>query len=500
MKNEGTLDKFGKKYAVLYIRVSTDGEAQDSSYQEQYNELEKYAKQKGFTVIRVYKERITATKITGRDEFEKLIRDIEHREFDAVIFKDLSRSARNIEVSARLKRICLENQVGIYSVTEGDHLELETLNYNLKAMLNEHYSTDLSIKIKSRFRSRMEKGEFLKGQATYGYYVKDYKLYIRDDDTPNIVKRIYNEYLAGHGVDSIAKRLTEDGIVTPSMLKKKKDAGVRWHGSTVKLILENRAYCGDLEQGKEETASAISKKRIVHEQGIIVENTHEPIISKEMFMETQNLIASRKKGPRPTPRKHLFTDILLCGECGKKYWYRSYGDRYVCGSYGRHGKKACSAHAVKESVIKKIIIDELNAIIKKHMINEQIDEKIDSHIKNRLYKVKNEMTILKEKIEKYEEAKAELIVSKVMKEITPVEYDVAVKRIEKTIAEIEQRISKLESANLKVDRLKVQKQLKNVFLGTDSFDDLDRETLFRFVEHIIVHGKNDFEIVYRFSL
>ncbi len=61
----------------------------------------------------------------------------------------------------------------------------------------------------------------------------------------------------------------------------------------------------------------------------------------------------------------------------------------------------------------------MNDIIKTHMLNEQIDEKIDSHIKNCLYKVKNEMTILKEKIEKYEEAKAELIVSKVMKEITP---------------------------------------------------------------------------------
>lgn len=88
-------------------------------------------------------------------------------------------------------------------------------------------------------------------------------------------------------------------------------------------MLENRAYCGDLEQGKEESASAISKIRIKHEHGIIVENTHEPIISREMFFEVQNLIASRKVGPRPTPKKHLFTDILICGECGKNYWYRS---------------------------------------------------------------------------------------------------------------------------------------------------------------------------------
>lgn len=80
-----------------------------------------------------------------------MMKDIGSHQFSAIIFKDLSRSARNIEVSAKLKRICLENQVGIYSVTEGDHLELETLNYNFRAMMNEHYSTDLSMKIKSRF-------------------------------------------------------------------------------------------------------------------------------------------------------------------------------------------------------------------------------------------------------------------------------------------------------------------------------------------------------------
>ncbi len=451
--------------AALYIRVSTENESQDGSYKEQLDELETFARQKGFYVGKVYQERITGTKVTGRNEFDQLLVDIMSKKFRAVIFKDLSRSARNIEVSARLKRICLENQVGIYSITEGDHLELETLNYNLRAMMNEHYSTDLSIKIKSRFKSRMVKGEYLKGEAPYGYYVDEYKLYVADDETPKVVKRIFKEYLEGSGVDSIAKRLTKDGIATPAMYKGKRNAGVNWHGSTVRLILENRAYSGDLVQGKEESISAISKVRIKHEKGIIVEDTHEAIISMERFWEVQNLIKSRSKGPRPTPKKHLFTDILICGKCGKSYWYRSYGERYICGSYSRYGKRVCSANAVKESVIKKIVIDELNDILKEYKLNDHIEEKVDKSIQSKTYKVKNEMSILKSKYEKYEEAKANLIISKMTKELSAKEYEISVKHLEKLMNDVETRIADLEKVNLEVDTRKVQSQLKQVFFG-----------------------------------
>lgn len=492
--------KSNQKEVGLLVRVSTEKEVQDASYEEQYDELEKFARAKGFKVKKVYQERVTGTKISGRDAFDEMIDDIVNKRIGGIIVKDLSRSARNIEVAARLKRLCLENEVGIYSVTEGDHLELETLNYNFKAMMNEHYSTDLSIKIKSRFKSRMEKGEYLKGVGPYGYYVENCKLFISNDETPDIVRRIFQEYLDGSGVDSIAKRLTNDGVITPSLKKGKKNAGIRWWGTTVKQILENRTYCGDTEQGKEETASAISKVRIKHEHGVLVENTHEPIIPKEMFLEVQALIASRKAGPRATPKKHLFTDILTCGKCGKYYWYRSAGDRYICGSYARHGKKACSANAVKADYIKKLVINELNNIVKTYQLNKKIDDMVEAKLKSKIYKVKSELGILKEKRQKFEEAKADLIVAKVTKDITIQEYDLSVKRIDKTIEDIDKRLDVLEKANLEVDQQKVQKQLKKVFFGIDTFEDLNRETLHRFVDRIIVKGKDEFEIVYRFSL
>jgi len=488
------------EYAVLYIRVSTEKESQDGSYEEQYEELEKYARVIGFKILRVYKERVTATKVEGRNQFDEMMRDISTKQFSTIIFKDLSRSARNVEVSARLKRLCLENGVGIFSVTEGAHLELESLNYNFRALMNEHYSTDLSMKIKSRFKSRMGKVEFMNGEPPYAYYVKENKLFVRDDDTPDIVRRIFNEYLEGSGVDGIAKRLTRDGIMTPSMLKGKKNCGVTWHGSTIKKMLENRAYCGDLEQGKEEMASAISKVRIKHDHGILVKDTHEAIISKDLFFEVQQLIESRKKGPRPTPVKHLLTDILICGKCSKKYWYRSIGERYICGSYARHGKSACSAHAVKENELKRIVIEELNDLVKQYRINEKIEEEVTTKIKSKIYSMSSKKKLLVEKMERFDESNASLILSKVTKEISPKEYEMSVSLLEKKMTEAQEELSRLENANLEIDKQKVQKRIKKIFFGVENFNDLDREMLFRFVEKIIVHGKNDYEIVYRFRV
>lgn len=488
------------KYCVLYIRVSTDQESQDGSYEEQYDELERYAKERGFVVLRVYKERITATKVEGRGEFDELMNDIPLKKFDAIIFKDLSRSARNIEIAARLKRICLENEIGIYSSTEGDHMELDVLGYDFKAMMNQHYSVDMSMKIKSRFKSRMKKGEWLKGEGPYGYYVKDNKLYIREDETTAIVKRIYGEYLAGHGVDSIAKRLTRDGVITPSLLKGKKNAGVNWHGTTIKQILTNRAYCGDLVQGKEETASAISKKRIKNKNAIVVENTHELIISKGMFFEVQQLMESRKSGPRATPVKHMFTDILICGKCGKKYWYRSAGERYICGSYARYGKIACDANAVKEIDIKKIVIEELNDLVKQYHLDEKIDTELESKISSKLYSISSKKKILLNKLNLFEDSKATLLISKITNEITVKEYEVTINVLKKKIDKVQMELNRLENANMNIDKLKVQKRIKEIFYGAENFDELNREMLFRFIEKIIVHGKNDYEIVYRFKL
>lgn len=327
---------YNDEYAGLLVRVSTNNESQDASYTEQYEMLEKEMKQMGYKLYKVYKERITATKVEGRHEFDDMMADAQSGKFKAIFAKDLSRIARNQEVSHRFKRIVLENQIKLFALNESDDIINDPLLYGFKSLTNEHYSADLSIKIKGAFKVKMEKGEYTRPKAPFGYYVKDKKLYVNEDDSPDIVKRIFHLYLKeGKGVDSIAKLLDKENVLPPGLRKGKKNAGIHWHGTSVKYLLTNQAYTGDLIQNKEESIGVFTKKRKKNDNPIIVADAHEAIISHELFEETQRYMAERAHGPRPTPHKHLFTDLIECGQCGKKYWYRSAGNRYICAAYAR---------------------------------------------------------------------------------------------------------------------------------------------------------------------
>ena len=114
--------------------------------------------------------------------------------------------------------------------------------------------------MKETLRTRAKKGLFHGSNPPYGYEVIEGKLHIRNDDTPNIVKRIFGEYLAGSGRESIARRLYNEDIPTPADIAGKINAGDKWNDSTIKLILTNPHYVGDLVQSRSTTVSVTSKK------------------------------------------------------------------------------------------------------------------------------------------------------------------------------------------------------------------------------------------------
>ncbi|MDF1617218.1 recombinase family protein [Petrocella sp. FN5] len=490
----------GNEYAAMLIRVSTNNESQDSSYEEQYEILEERMKQMGYKLFKVYKERITATKVDGRREFDEMMADAQMGKFKAIFAKDLSRIARNQEVSHWFKRIILENQIELFAVDESAGIINDPLMYGFKSLTNEHYSADLSKKIKNAFKVKMKKGEYTRSEAPFGYYVKEKKLYICEDDSPDIVRKIFHLYLReGKGVDSIAKLLDREDVAPPGLRKGKKNAGIHWHGTSIKYILTNQAYTGDLIQNKEESIGVFTKKRKTISSPIIIKNAHEAIISQELFDETQRYMAERAFGPRPTPQKHLFTDLIECGSCGKKYWYRSAGNRYICAAYARHGRSVCSSNAIREDVLIGLIQGELSDLIQQYKINDSLNEEIDEKLKRKVYKVNNEKKLLLAKKEKYEDAKSNLILSKVMKEITEDEFDASVELLRTKIDNINSRLDELKNANVTITENEIQTRLKEQFAGITDFSSINRELLNRFIKYIIVRGKNEVEIHYRFK-
>lgn len=380
--------------AVLYIRVSTELKVQDDSYEAQFGILEKIAKEKGFIIYKIYQERYSAAKLHGRDEFEKMIADAEKNKFSAIFIKDLSRISRNTEVSGRLKRIVIENEINIYSVTEGDRIEKNSLMFGFASLANETYSQDLSKKIKASLKYKAEKGEYTRNEAPYGYHVINRKLIINTDETPDVVRLIHKLYQEGDGCLAIANKLTALNYDPPRLKKGKKNADYSWKESGVRYILLNKAYVGDLIQHKEESISITSNRRKIIENPIVVENCHEPIISRECYDLTQMYLKKRSSNQRVTPKSRLFSDVIYCATCGNKHWYRSYGNRYICGNYARYGKKVCNSHVIGEDDLINAIKKDFLSIINQKNNNEMLDDEIQKKLKQKIYKNRHEMDTL----------------------------------------------------------------------------------------------------------
>lgn len=180
---------------------------------------------------------------------------------------------------------------------------------------------------------------------------------LAEDDTPNNVRRIFRMYLEGKGFDAIARTLTREGYPTPAQVVGKKNAGLYWQGTSVKKILTNPHYVGDLVQGRQTTVSVTSKVReeVPREKQIVTEDAHHAIISREDFEAVQQYMQGRKRQQaKPKAKKHLFTNYLFCADCGKALWYVHYRKGYVCGNYYKHGSTFAVSIALRKGNLKAL--------------------------------------------------------------------------------------------------------------------------------------------------
>lgn len=391
-----------------YIRVSTSRKEQESSLLTQRLMCEQYSDRKGWELTNLYTDRKTGTKVK-RPALFKLLDDIEAKVIDVIVVKDLSRLARNGELSYKVANLAKEKGVHIISL-DGlvNTMEGNTDIVGLLAWLYEKESENLSGRIKSAKKAGALNGEYQGSVPPYGYYLKNKKLFIRNDETPNTVRRIYSEYLKGRGVDSIAKMLTLEGIPTPAQVINKQNAGLEWRGSTIKLILKNPHYIGDLVQGRTETISVVStgRREIGIKEQIIVEGTHERIISKVDFRDVQKNMIKRKKN-LTAPKAHLFTNVAFCADCGRGMWFRSSRKGYICGSYGRYGRDKCASHAIKEADLLESIVKEFklfSEISNVSIFSKQFETKIKKTLNinmKQLKNIQNKLTVLQNRKIRY---------------------------------------------------------------------------------------------------
>ena len=203
--------------------------------------------------------------------------------------------------------------------------------------------------------------------------------FIIDVEAGEVIKRIFNLYIGGEGISGIARRFNDEGLPCPAKHKLKtttyKNAMIKrylWTHETVKRILTNPSYIGNMTQRRQAKINYKVEKyhKFPPSEWLVVENTHEPLISKADFDFVQELIAKKVvKYSQPQRLEHLLNGLLLCQDCGAKMTYRRDSSKekkmmIMCATYSKLGPTHCSRRAIKETEVEKYVLDHLRQIAK----------------------------------------------------------------------------------------------------------------------------------------
>lgn len=317
-----------------------------------------------------------------RPGFQRMLHDIQAGEINCVIVKDLSRFGRDyIDMGYYLER--LFPSLGVRFIAVNDHVDSLSGPYDmllpLKNIFNTQYARDISSKIRSSFKTKQRRGEFVGAFASYGY-VKDPENrnhLIPDPVASAVVRRIFQMAASGMGQLRIAKRLNEELIPCPSEYKRlmgerytngqKLETTCYWTYATIHRMLKNEIYLGSMVANRYERPAMHGKARAADKADwIVVPGMHEPLISRELWDTVQAQVAKNTRTLDFSGHVSLFAGFLFCGDCGRAMCKTARGRRvsYSCGSYHRYGAAACSSHYIRQDLLEEIILRDLNRVIR----------------------------------------------------------------------------------------------------------------------------------------
>lgn len=301
---------------ALYLRLSRDDELQgeSSSITTQRSMLRLYAKEHHLNVIDEYIDDGWSGTNFDRPSFQRMIEDIEAGKINCVVTKDLSRLGRNYIMTGQYTELYFpSHNVRYIAIDDGvDSEKGESEIAPFKNIINEWVARDTSRKVKSAFKTKFAEGAHYGAYAPLGYKkhpdIKG-KLLV-DDETKWIIEKIFSLAYQGYGSAKITKQLRAEKVPTASWLNftrygtfahifegKPESKRYEWTIAHVKAILKSEVYIGNSVHNMQSTVSFKSKKKVrkPESEWFRVENTHEPIIDKEVFYRVQEQIKSRRR-------------------------------------------------------------------------------------------------------------------------------------------------------------------------------------------------------------
>lgn len=366
-----------KLRVAAYCRVSTDSDEQASSYETQVEHYTEYIKKNPeWEFAGIYADDgISGTNTKKREEFNRMIEACKAGEIDMIITKSISRFARNTLDCLKYIRMLKDKNIPVF-------FEKESINtmdakgevlLTIMASLAQQESQSLSQNVKMGLQFRYQNGQVQVNHNHFLGYTKDREgNLVIDPEQAEVVKRIYREYLEGSSMDKIAKGLEKDGILTGAGKKK-------WWTSTINKILRNEKYIGDALLQKTYTTDFLNKTRVKN-NGIVpqyyVENNHEAIIPKDIFLRVQEELVRRRVVKTSANGKkrsyscnHCFAQIVICGECGEMFRRIHWNNRgcksivWRCLSRLEATGLECHARTVNEKVLESVVLEAINRLL-----------------------------------------------------------------------------------------------------------------------------------------
>ena len=464
----------------------------------------------------------------ARPDFKRLIKDITNERINTIIVKDLSRFGRNyIEAGKYIEQIFPLYNVRFIAINDNidsykDPKSINNVIVPFKNLLNDEYARDISNKVKSVYKTKALKGEFVGGTTPYGYTKDDknkYQLVIDKSEAENI-KLIFQLYLNGWGQIKICKYLNDNKILGRKEIQRRKKWNIslepdadniqyKWSKSTIGKILTNETYIGNVVQNRTTTVSYKNHKVIYRprEEWIVVKNKHEPVISKEDYEKVQEILKSRNYERKPTTNLSIYYGKIKCADCGsgmckmEDFRGNRVSSNYYCRNY-KTTSSNCSPHKIRTADLNRLVLEIIILQIKMVLNMEKTIEKAKNGgvLKELEQKYVSSINRLNNDIEKYKRLKKSVYEDWKLDNISKEDYLLYVGDYDKNIDNIKNEINALKNVyNENIQELKKDNYWIDHFKKNKNINEVNREIIYDVIDTIYVHEGGNITIKFKYE-
>ena len=369
-----------QQITALYCRLSNedDLDGESNSIQNQRAILQKFAQDQGFRNIRYFVDDGYSGTNFNRPAVKEMLSLVEAGKVGTIIVKDMSRFGRDyLQVGQYTELVFPSYDVRFIAVNDGvDSARGDNDFTPVRNLFNDFYAKDTSRKVRAVIKAKGMSGKHL-NQPMYGYREEpDNKgIWLIDEETAPVVKRMFDLTIAGKGTQQIAEILEAEKVLNPTAVKDLRRGKTprkepcRWNNNTVRMILRHKEYAGYTVSFKTFSKSYKLKKRLPNnpENMLEIPDTQEAIVPLTQWERVQELLDKKRRPSKRLERQGLFSGLVFCADCGSRLYFHDSpkGTRnresYYCGKYSV-GRGECTAHYVREAVLKSIVLNQIRCI------------------------------------------------------------------------------------------------------------------------------------------